>query len=513
MKMPTKTELLKLQEMYHTDRRIAEALGGNVTEHLVQYWRRKKGIPRRKFAKYSESQIRELWERFGDDFRCGRELGLSKAGFYSWRRRYNIMEKPRALRLEQLELRFGSEPKIGRDGVFVEYYRTVGEKILAKNSNQNIVESGQEIEISPDAVIVDYSIADSMPKLRISKSLAPRVWIISRGRSLGQSGSDADVNYCDSPYSILQGEGILPNQLILTNSGLSAGLSALSSLILQVNREELNKVLRSDRMKIKVPAVIRLTLQGRLQKSVTAFDIFCFAISNLPHDVLKGRIIEYSGNITERLNIYERISLCHLTPHLGAVCGYTLFDEITRKFISGRNKSDHKVLFSDSKAYYEREYVLTISGLEPQLIHQDSPRLSKRLRDFEHDEAVDTIFIGGPCGGGLDCLKQIADILRSQSVRRSARLYISPLTQDVYVHAMKKRFLMPIAEAGAVILPPGSRLRDIPGFSSGSFNTVVSTPDNFDNSGLRGVNYVSHLSAAAMSVRTRPEQPGRRLQT
>lgn len=59
MKMPTKAELLKLQQRYRTDKRIADALGGNVTEHLLQYWRRKKGIPRTSLPKFSEAQRRQ----------------------------------------------------------------------------------------------------------------------------------------------------------------------------------------------------------------------------------------------------------------------------------------------------------------------------------------------------------------------------------------------------------------------------------------------------------------------
>ncbi|HUU44714.1 MAG TPA: hypothetical protein VM118_03185, partial [Acidobacteriota bacterium] len=108
MKIPRKDELLRLQELYKTDARIAEALGG-IPEYLVAYWRRKKNIPRHSSVKFSPQQITELWERFGDDFRCGRELNISKGAFYSWRRKYGITERPAVLKLEQLELRLDKE--------------------------------------------------------------------------------------------------------------------------------------------------------------------------------------------------------------------------------------------------------------------------------------------------------------------------------------------------------------------------------------------------------------------
>ncbi|MGB5137132.1 MAG: hypothetical protein WBP29_01220, partial [Candidatus Zixiibacteriota bacterium] len=65
-RIPTKQELLQLQKLYRTDKKIAQALGG-VTEQLIAYWRRKKGIGKSVFPKYSYPEIKELWERYGDD--------------------------------------------------------------------------------------------------------------------------------------------------------------------------------------------------------------------------------------------------------------------------------------------------------------------------------------------------------------------------------------------------------------------------------------------------------------
>ena len=67
-RIPTKSELMRLQKLYRTDKRIAEILGNGVTEQLVAYWRRKKGVLRYSFPKFSENEIRAVWDRFGDDF-------------------------------------------------------------------------------------------------------------------------------------------------------------------------------------------------------------------------------------------------------------------------------------------------------------------------------------------------------------------------------------------------------------------------------------------------------------
>jgi 3-isopropylmalate/(R)-2-methylmalate dehydratase large subunit len=501
MKMPTKAELLKLQKQYHTDKRIAEALGGNVTEHLVQYWRRKKGIPRRSFPKYSEAQIRELWERFGDDFRCGRELGLSKAGFYSWRRRYGIKEKPRTLKLEQLELRFGSEPKLGRNGVFIEYYRTAAEKILARCSDDATIEYNKSIEVTPDLIVLDVSHGEQLDSIRVPGKVAHRVRLITGLKRASSGGRVNGLISVESVFSLLQSEELIPSILIAQNDCIAGGLSALSALIVSVGESQTTQLLKTGKFSLSVPATVRITLRDRLQRGVTAFDILSYVVSNLPAAVLRDRVVEYAGSVIEKLDVYERICLCDLTQASGAICGYTAFDEAARKFLAKRGRADFKVWFSDSKAYYHHDYVLTISGLEPQAVLAGDMTSTQRIRDLPEIGPVDIVFIGGACAGGIEAIKQVSELLRKRKISGSTRLFVSPLTNHTYIEALRRRVLIPIVEAGGVILPPGYSLEDIPGFDPETDATVVTTPCRCDSGYPANCWLVNHLSAAASALK------------
>ena len=194
----------------------------------------------------------------------------------------------------------------------------------------------------------------------------------------------------------------------------------------------------------------------------------------------------------------ERFSLCHLAPASGAVCGYALFDETTRKQLAKRGRSDHKALYSDSKAFYDRDYVLIVSGLAPQIVKSDTLQSGQFVKDAENIGPIDTVFVGGPCGGGIEAMKQLADLLKDRKVHPSVRMYISPLTQEVYVEAIKKRYLAPIAEAGVMILPPASSIEDIPGYTPGTGGSVLATPYRYDE--RIDCWYVSHLTAAESAV-------------
>ena len=150
-KIPTKSELIQLQRLYKTDEKIGERLGG-VPAYLVAYWRRKKNVAKHSQPKFSEKEILNLWERYGDDDKCGLELGISKAAFYNWRRKYNIKEKPAFLKLEQLELNFpGLKPNSGAISLYNK--QTIVQKIIATQIDEESVEIGQSYEIEPDMVL------------------------------------------------------------------------------------------------------------------------------------------------------------------------------------------------------------------------------------------------------------------------------------------------------------------------------------------------------------------------
>ena len=138
MKIPKKEELLKLQAQYKADKKIGEALGG-VPEYLVAYWRRKKKIGKYSLAKYAREKIKDLWETYGNDRKAGEELGISSAAFYKWRRKYNLLEKPKVLEFQQLELNLPSEI-LGQGNM---RRQTIAQKLLAKKSGKAQVTVGE----------------------------------------------------------------------------------------------------------------------------------------------------------------------------------------------------------------------------------------------------------------------------------------------------------------------------------------------------------------------------------
>lgn len=471
--MPTKEELIRLQNIYRTDKKIGEALGG-IPEYLVAYWRRKKGIPKPSFAKYSEARVRELWERYGDDFHCGRELGISKAAFYSWRRKYNIKEKPQALKLEQLELSFGWETKLGSNGVYVEYYQTAYQKILARASGLQTMQAGDIIRAVPDVII--------LPAQYSSAILDPRIeskcwWVRPHGFDRSEVPSVRAGHLLNSCFDVLWKGHIRPNQLVATTCPELHALGAFSTAVVHLD-EKLAPAVLEGQVEIAVPPVVKVSLSGRIPKGLSVVDLLGFFFSKLPQDSFKGKMIEFSGAGVEKLSGEEKMALCYHAKLAGAEGAFCLFDESSRKTLAHKTKVQDKILFSDRKAHYESEFLLNSVGLVNYVFPEGSlciPSEAKTAGPIKPN----TIFIGGPCGGSAVMLKSIADQARGKKLNKNISCYISPLTQEDLSEGIRKKSIAALVEFGCELLPSGIALLDFMQMGNIS-GTIMSVPDRCD---------------------------------
>jgi 3-isopropylmalate/(R)-2-methylmalate dehydratase large subunit len=452
MRMPTKEELLRLQKNYRTDKKIGEALGG-IPEYLVAYWRRKKGIPKPSFAKYSEAQVRELWERFGDDFHCGRELGISKAAFYSWRRRYNIKEKPQALKLEQLELRFGWETKMGTNGVYVEYYQTAYQKILARNSGNQTVQSQEIVRIIPDLLILQ----DKHFGPDIDPKIEPKCWWIKpHSLALGNPNALRGGNFLKSCFEVFRRGLVRPNHLVVTTFPELTAMGAFSASVVVLEEGAIPAALEGA-IDMVVPSIIKVNVSGRIPRGLSVIDLMGFFITRLSAESFKGKMIEFSGSGIEKLSGDEKMALCYFARLAGADSAFCLFDESARKALSHLIKVNDKILFSDRTAHYEDEYLLNSVGLcNYTFLNSDlsAPRGVKEAGGID----INTIFIGGPCGGSAGILKAASDLTKGGTINQRCSCFISPLTQNDFSEALKKKAIALLADFGCQILPVGMSL-------------------------------------------------------
>lgn len=519
-RMPTKGELLRLQKLYRTDQRIADVLGGEVTEQLVAYWRRKKGVARYSFPKFSEREIQEVWDRFGDDFHAGMELGISKAAFYNWRRRYKITQRPEALKLEQLSLELftsGTGQRSLSSG-----QQTIAQKILCAQSDQKKALAGEIIEVEPEIVFSSRDIGE-VHHLFEQAGMA-YVWnpnrillsldgtVVSNRQELGtchktirdfarlqQIKGFFDVGVGDGLQIALEDGLVLPGQLVLGSDKNVAAYGCLGSLAFAVSAKEMAGIWVQGRIALAVPETIRVNMTGRPPRGVFVRDIAHYVTGQLPKDELLGSVIEFYGTAIEQMSISERFTLCCIAVAAGARGAMCPFDATTRRYIMPRARRPFATILSDRNAIFKAQYTFDINTMKPVA----KPQNGEKVIPIEELAGIpiQKIFLCGAANGRFDDLRVVAEIVKGKQVNSEVKVVIQPASRAIYLEALKKGLLRVFAEAGVVVLYPGSS-------SSGEWwlqlapgeKALTTLNDNEDLSGKEEIYQVSPATAAASAL-------------
>ncbi len=404
-RIPTKAELLRLQRQFKTDTRIAERLG-NVTPYLVSYWRRKRNVPNYSAPKFSEKDINILWERFGDDDRCGTELGVSKAAFYSWRRRYGIKSKPAFLKLEQMEFPFpgdgatrsvssnqGTRPATHKL-IFNKYsHRKENNKTYNKTkSNKSNNLKGALTTVVPDLLVIDdpftpvisdYIEDNSKPALpseRLAFLLngsgeggqhksslngsavngAVFEWI--RKRQIRQAFSMVDGCMWDA---LSETGSVLPGQLVVCQRGQERFAGAIGALGWWLADSDLVSVLETGKLDIQAPNVVRVNISGKRYAPISATDIVLNLASNLTEKKYTDAVLEYTGATLVSMPIADRQTLCSIGSLVDVRSALTPCDTLTLRHIATLGNWSFDQISPDRDAEFVDSYQLNIESVKP----------------------------------------------------------------------------------------------------------------------------------------------------
>ena len=523
-KIPTKSELVQLQKLYKTDEKIGERLGG-VPAYLVAYWRRKKNVPKYSLPKFSDREILTLWERYGDDEKCGMELGISKAAFYNWRRRYDIREKPAFLKLEQLELNFpGSRISALQHSLYGE--QTIVQKILSRAAGEDRVKIGTKIKVEPDLVAVNIGAGEVISEFaKISQGY---VWnagkiILNEGSNFRNSSSNGqssgefirrqglktvyDLREGNYSQVLLEKGHLIPGQFILGSEKGVIAYGCVGAFAIPVSPEEAARAWADGELEIEVPATIQVELSGRRSRGVSARDIASAVVAVLDKKVCAGKVIEFNGLAVSQLSVSERFTLCYMTQLSGARAAICPYNSTVRRYLTGRTVAGFAPIQPDKNAIYEKTVELNISEIRPTVYSLNEEIELKTAQELE-GQTVKQVVLGTCANGRFDDLRVAADVLKGNTVHSDCRLFICPASRSVYLEALKKGLIRVFVESGAMVMNPGSEMAMLNNsalfsdFETTLTNSIEQVPGD-------SVYYCSPATAAASALNATITDPAR----
>jgi 3-isopropylmalate dehydratase large subunit len=347
--------------------------------------------------------------------------------------------------------------------------QTVSEKIISQHLGYPVT-AGDIAIVSVDGVMATDATAPLAIKA-FREMAGEHLWARERVSLVIDHASPAPNERIGNLHSLMRdfqremggyfydvGEGIC-HQLMVENGHVKPGeifvgadshtptYGALNAFAVGVGSTDLAAVLLTGKIWLKVPETIKIELNGRFPKGISAKDLILFLVGQLSIAGATYKAIEYSGEALHELTLASRMTIANMSAEMGAKTG--LVDptglELPYPFTP---------TFPDADAKYDEIYRFDISQLQPQIAVPHSPDDVYPLRELI-GRRIDQAFIGSCTNARLEDLHVAAAILRGKHIAPHVRLIIAAASKRVFNEAVLDGTLQTLSEAGATFITSG----------------------------------------------------------
>ena len=231
---------------------------------------------------------------------------------------------------------------------------------------------------------------------------------------------------------------------------------AVGAFAIGVGSTEICGVLVTGEMWVRVPRSIRVNWKGKVRRGVAAKDMILKQCGMLSMEDCDYRVIEYRGEAIGALSMGERLTLCNMSPELGAKTSLIAPDQVTIDYLAERGVrvEEPRRWQSDADAEYERTLDLDAAALQPQISAPGSPSKSADVGGYRNT-AIHQAYIGACTGAKLSDLQMAAEVVRGRQVAPGVRFLVAPASQQTTASAAADGTLAILTAAGAILLPTG----------------------------------------------------------
>jgi 3-isopropylmalate/(R)-2-methylmalate dehydratase large subunit len=288
----------------------------------------------------------------------------------------------------------------------------------------------------------------------------------------------------------------LPGSLIVCGDSHTCTHGGLGALAFGIGSSELTHVLATQALIQRRPKTMRVKFEGKLPLGVTAKDMILALIGHAGVAAGTGYAVEYAGSAIRDLPVEGRFTICNLSIEFGAKMGMVAPDDKTYEYVKGRRYAPEgamweraleawKQLPSDANAVFDKEIVIDVTKIEPQVTWGISPEhvigvdgnipdptavadparraALETALDYMGLKAgariagtpVDWVFIGSCTNSRLSDLRAAAEVARGRKVAPGVRAWVVPGSETVKRDAVAEGLDKLFTEAGFEWREPG----------------------------------------------------------
>ncbi|MBI4569652.1 MAG: 3-isopropylmalate dehydratase large subunit [Planctomycetes bacterium] len=358
---------------------------------------------------------------------------------------------------------------------------TITEKILARAAGLASVKPGDEVWAKVETVLAhDATTTKAVEVLRSlpvegvfdrdrvimmpdhfvpakdikSAQIYKEVMDFARAEGLTHVHDLGDENHGVAHLVIAEEKHLVPGTVLVGGDSHTCMGGAFGLFAAGIGSTELGNVFATGDLWFRVPASIRLDIEGEPPPLVTAKDVVLWSMGLLGGDGGLWKAMEWRGSTVEtHFSIESRMTLCNMAIEAGATSGICHPDRKTLDYLDRHDLNLDDLPAGDPGAAYDSVHRLDVKKLKPQVAIPNSPN---DVHDVEHvsGEKVDQVYIGSCTGGKWEDFVMAARVLKGRKKAKGVRLMIVPASKKTANRIFTSELYAIFRDAGAVFSPP-----------------------------------------------------------
>lgn len=286
-----------------------------------------------------------------------------------------------------------------------------------------------------------------------------------------------------------------PGMTIVCGDSHTSTHGAFGAIAFGIGTSEVEMVLATQCILQPKPKRMRITINGKLGKGVTAKDIALYVISRMTTGGATGYFVEFAGEAIRSLSMEGRMTVCNLSIEMGARGGMIAPDETTFAYVKDKEfapKGEEwekalkqwKELYSDADAVFDKEVFFDASDIAPRITYGTNPGMGMGIHDTiptleQIDEAgkisfikslnymgfkpgeklegkpIDYVFLGSCTNGRIEDFRTFAECVKGHKKADHVVAWLVPGSWAVEKQIRKEGLDKILTEAGFELRQPG----------------------------------------------------------
>ena len=223
------------------------------------------------------------------------------------------------------------------------------------------------------------------------------------------------------------------------------------------------------------PAVMRVSLSGKLSPWVSARDVVWHILNRLAGKSLQNIAFEFAGSGLETLGIAERLAIAGASSELGVTTALFPSDAVTRAFLSAQARGkDFAEWQAEEGADYAEALEINLDEVVPMVGLPTRPLSAVPVTELAGTK-VQQVVIGGCIHGSYEDLARAAALLEGQHVSPEVSLVCVPASRQVTQALSDQGYLSELLSAGARVGESGCTFCIGLGYAPGAGEVSVRT--------------------------------------